>query len=202
MGSARGVALVVTMMALLVLVGLTGALIPLTSSETAIATHHLRAVQLLYAAEAAFEWAVQELQALDSWDAALAGSRRSALWEASTTHVLAGGATLDLVQAGAELQRRGAGASGAGRGLRWRLYAHGPLGAILPRDPSLGLLRAAVWLADDAAETDSDPLRDTNGAVLLHAAGVGPARARRAVQATLTRTAAGRVTVASWALVR
>ena len=101
------------------------------------------------------------------------------------------------------LVRRGAGASGAGRGLGWRLYAHGPLSAILPRDPSLGLVRVAVWLADDPAETDGDPLRDTNGVVLLHAAGVGPSLAQRAVQATLRRIApADRITLASWTLVR
>ena len=203
MGSTRGIALVVTLLALLVLVALTGALIPLTSSETAISAHHRRAAQTLYAAEAALEWVLQELQPVDSWDALLAGSRRSALWAGPTTQRLAGGATLDLGRMTVELQRRGAGASGAGRGLRWRLHAHGPLSAILPREPSLGLLRVAVWLADDPAETDDDPARDTNGVVLLHAAGVGPSLAQRAVQATLRRSdAADRVTLASWTLVR
>ena len=203
MGSTRGIALVVTLLALLVLVALTGALIPLTSTETAISAHHRRAVQTLYAAEAALEWALQELQPGDAWDAVLAGSRRSALWAGPTTQRLAGGAMLDLGRVTAELQRRGAGASGAGRGLRWQLYAHGPLSAILPRDPSLGLLRVAVWLADDPAETDGDPLRDTNGVMLLHAAAVGPSLAQRAVQASLRRTAAPeRITLASWTLVR
>ena len=202
MAGTRGIALIVTLLALLVLVALTGALIPLTSSETAISAHHRRAAQTLYAAEAAFEWVLQELQSTASWDAVLAGSRRSALWAGSTTRRLAGGATLDLGRLTVELQRRGAGASGAGRGLRWRLYAHGPLSAILPREPSLGLLRVAVWLADDPAETDGDPWRDTNGVVVLHAAGVGPALAQRAVQATLRRPAAGRITPASWTLVR
>ena len=203
MAGTRGIALIVTLLALLVLVALTGALIPLTSSETAISAHHRRAAQTLYAAEAAFEWVLQELQPATSWDAVLAGSRRSALWAGPTTQRLAGGATLDLGRLTVELQRRGAGASGAGRGLRWRLYAHGPLSAILPRDPSLGLLRVAVWLADDPAETDGDPWRDTNGVVVLHAAGVGPSLAQRAVQATLRRPAsAGRITPASWTLVR
>ena len=203
MGSTRGIALVVTLLALLVLVALTGALIPLTSSETAISAHHRRAAQTLYAAEAALEWTLQELQPVDSWDALLAGSRRSALWAGPTTQRLAGGATLDLDRVTVELQRRGAGASGAGRGLRSRLYAHGPLSAILPREPSLGLLRVAIWLADDPAETDGDPARDTNGVVLLHAAGVGPSLAQRAVQATLRRSdAADRITLASWTLVR
>ena len=202
MAGTRGIALIVTLLALLVLVALTGALIPLTSSETAISAHHRRAAQTLYAAEAVFEWVLQELQSTASWDAVLAGSRRSALWAGSTTRRLAGGATLDLGRLTVELQRRGAGASGAGRGLRWRLYAHGPLSAILPREPSLGLLRVAVWLADDPAETDGDPWRDTNGVVVLHAAGVGPALAQRAVQATLRRPAAGRITPVSWTLVR
>ncbi len=203
MGSPRGIALVVTLMALLVLVALTGALLPLTSTETAISAHHRRAVRTLYAAEAALEWALQELQPSTTWDAVLAGSRRSAVWAGPTTQRLAGGATLDLGRVTTELQNRGAGTSGAGRGLRWRLYAHGPLSAILPRDPSLGLLRFAVWLADDPGETDGDPLRDTNGVVLLHAVGVGPALAQRAVQASVRRTAAtNRITLVSWTLVR
>ena len=74
MGSTRGIALVVTLLALLVLVALTGALIPLTSSETAISAHHRRAAQTLYAAEAALEWALQELQPVDSWDACWRGA--------------------------------------------------------------------------------------------------------------------------------
>jgi hypothetical protein len=60
------------------------------------------------------------------------------------------------------------------------------LRALLPRDPTGGLLFVAVWIADDSAEADGDRFRDTNGSLVLHAAAFGPALAHRAVQATLT----------------
>ena len=202
-GQARGVALIVTLMALLVLVALTGALMPLTSSETAIAANHRLAFQTLYAAEAALERAIRELEAVTSWDDVLAGRRRAAVWDSQTTLRLADGAVLDLEVVTAALEGAGAGRSGAGRGLRWRLYASGPLSAVLPRDPSGGLLRAAVWVADDPADGDGDPLRDANGALVLHAAAIGPALAQRAVQATLTRPSPDqRPVVTSWTIVR
>ena len=191
------------MMALLVLVALTGALIPLTSSETAIAANHRLALQMQYAAEAVLERAVRELEDAPSLDDVLAGRRRSTVWDNRAELRLADGAVLDLSVETAVLTSAGAGRSGAGRGLRWRLYAHGPLGAVLPRDPTGGLLHAAVWVADDPADADGDPLRDANGILLLHAAAVGPALAQRAVQATLAwPAAAGRPVVTARAFVR
>lgn len=201
--NSRGAALIVTMMALLMLVALTGALMPLTSSETAIAANHRLAVQSLYAAEAALERAIRELEDAPSWDDVLAGRRQATLWDGQTTRSLADGAVLDLNAATDALADAGAGRSGAGRGLRWRLYAHGPLGAVLPQDPTGGLLHAAVWVADDPDDADGDPLRDANGILMLHAAAVGPALAQRAVQATLARPAADmRPVVTAWTVVR
>lgn len=203
MSDSRGAALIVTMMALLMVVALTGALMPLTSSETAIAANHRLAVQSLYAAEAVLERAIRELEAAPSWDDVLAGHRRATLWGDQTTRSLADGAVLDLNAATDALADAGAGRSGAGRGLRWRLYAHGPLGAVLPQDPTGGLLHAAVWVADDPDDADGDPLRDANGMLMLHAAAVGPALAQRAVQATLARAAPDqRPVVTSWTIVR
>ena len=89
----------------------------------------------------------------------------------------------------------------AGRGLRWQLYAHGPLGALLPVDPSNGLLFVAVWLADDPRRAETDSL-------VVHAAVRGPALTHRAVQATVRRRAMSQpatlppVVVVSWRLVR
>ena len=201
--NSEGVALIVTLMALLVLVALTGALIPLASSETAISANHRLALQTLYAAEAALERAIRELEAAPSWDDVLAGRQRAAVWEEQTTRRLADGALLDLNVETSALESAGAGGSGAGRGLRWRLYAHGPLSAVLPRDPTGGLLHTAVWVADDPADADADPLRDANGTVILHAAAIGPALAQRAVQATLTRPNPDqRPVVTSWTIVR
>ena len=203
MSDSRGVALIVTLLALLVLMALTGALMPLTSSETAVAANHRLALQMLYAAEAVLERAISELETVPSWDDVLAGRRRSPIWNNQTALRLADGAALDLEAETALLERAGAGRSRAGRGLRWRLYGHGALDTVLPRDPSGRLLRTAVWVADDPADGDGDPLRDANGAVLLHAAAIGPALAQRAVQATVSRPNPDLPpVVTSWTIVR
>ena len=143
----RGIALLVTMMASLILVGLVGALVPLVSTETAVAANHRRSVQALYAAEAGLEWVVGELgrpASRASWDAVLAGSRRSRFWEVTLESPLADGTVVDLRAATLELRRAGAGDRAAGRGLEWRLFAHGPLAAIVPVAPGYSVLRVAV----------------------------------------------------------
>ena len=216
----KGMALVVTLLVLLVVVALSGALIPLSSTETAIVANHRRAVQALYAAEAALEWAAQELRYVRSWDAVLAGRARSRLWTSASQIRLADGTQLDLRRATGELEQTGAGTSGAGRGLRWQLYASGSLGALLSVDPSNGLLFVVVWLADDSVYTDGNTEEDPSETLALHAAAFGPALAQRAVQATLVRAridspatvtdgigpvatpGPGRVSLRSWRLVR
>ena len=199
----RGAVLIVTMMALLLLVALTGALMPLTSSETAIAANQRLAVQSLYAAEAVLERAIRELEDIPVWDDVLAGRRRAMIWDDLASRTLADGALLDLDAATEALVRSGAGRGGAGRGLRWRLYARGPLGAVLPQDPTGGLLHAVVWVADDADDGDGDPQRDANGSLVLHAAAFGPALAQRAVQATVVRPAPDQPpVVTAWTVVR
>ena len=105
--SERGVVLVITMMALLVLVGLTGALIPLTSTETSIVANHRRAVQILYAADAALEWVIQDLQREPSWDSVLSGSRQSSLRVGGSQHRLADETLLDLERVTSELRSFG-----------------------------------------------------------------------------------------------
>jgi type II secretory pathway component PulK len=180
-------ALVVTMLALLVLTALTGALLPLTMTEVAIAANHRAAAVAHYGAEAAAEWTIQELQAVRSLDPVLAGRVRSARSPSSTQVRLPGGRVFDLQRATAELERFGAGSSGAGRGLEWRLYAAGPLRGLMPSDPSKGLLSFVVWIADDLAEIDGDSADDSNGTVVLQAATIGPTLAQRAVQVIVGR---------------
>ena len=180
-------ALVVTMMAMVVLLALTGALVPLASTETAIGANHRLAIQALYAAEAALEWAVHELRAAPDWDAVLAVTGRSPLAPSTRRVTLADGTVLDLRDATRRLERAGAGMASAGRGLRWTLYAQGPLAALVPVDPTNGLLIVAVWIGDSPIESDGDPLRDANDTLVVHAAVFGPMLTHRAVQATIRR---------------
>ena len=204
-------ALLATLMATLLLVALAGMLAPLSLIETAVGVNHRRAVQALYAAAAALELATAELGALADWSAALNGSARSAFRDATLTPAMPDGASIDLVAIAAGLRTGGAGSTAAGRGLEWRLFAHGRLSAWAAVPADYGPWFVAVWIADDAADPDADPALDGNDSIVAHAAAFGPRGARRAVQATLVRQfvtppapapVRTRVRLASWSVVR
>ena len=91
-----GIGLVVAMMAVLLMLGLAGAVIPLTTTETAVATNHRHSLQLLYAAEAALEVTISELGRLGAWDDVLRMGAASSLWSRATHVTLVDGIVLDL----------------------------------------------------------------------------------------------------------
>ena len=207
----RGIALIVTMMAALLLVALAGVLAPLAMIETAVGVNHRRSVQGLYAAEAALELATAELGSSPDWSGVLNGTFRSAFRSGGLAPAMPGGERIDLTVLTDRLRLRGAGPSRAGRRLEWRLFAHGPLGAWAPLPAGYGPWLVAVWIADDAADPDPDRQRDANDVIVAHAAAFGPRRAARAVQATLVRQTVSplppappvtRVRLVSWRIVR
>ena len=183
----RGAALVVALLLGLLLVALIAALVPLSTIETEVAANHRRAVEGLYAAEAAAALAAAELGGLPDWSVVLNGSVRSARWGASLAPTMPDGRTVDLATIAGLLGARGAGGDDAGRGLTWTLVAHGDLASWVGLPSGFGPWLVAVWVADDPADADGDPLVDSNGALVLHAAAYGPRGASRALQATLVR---------------
>ena len=204
-------ALIATLMAALLLVALAGVLAPLSIIETAVGVNHRRAVQGLYAAEAALELAAAELGSLPDWSAALNGSARSAFRGRTLAPAMPDGAVIDLIAIAGGLRASGAGSAAAGRGLDWRLFAHGRLSAWMPAPARYGPWLVAVWIADDAADPNPDSGVDGNDSIVAHAAAFGPRGARRAVQATLVRQSPPppvpppiltRVRLASWSVVR
>ena len=207
----RGIALIATMMAALLLVALAGVLAPLAMIETAVGVNHRRSVQALYAAEGALEMASAELGSIPDWSTVLNGSARSAFRSGALVRTMPDGARIDLPAVAGRLRSRGAGAGSAGRGLEWRLFAYGPLNAWAPVPAGYGPWLVAVWIADDAADPDPDRERDANDVVVAHAAAFGPRGAERAVQATLVRRTVSptpsappvsRVRLVSWRIVR
>ena len=68
MAGDRGVGLVIVMMVMLVIVGLTGPVMSLATTQTAVAANYRRSLELLYAAGAALELVVQDLGRAGSWE--------------------------------------------------------------------------------------------------------------------------------------
>ncbi len=194
----RGVALVVTMMATLVIVGMAAAVIPLTTTETAVVFNHRRSLQMLYAAEAALEWGTYELATV-RWDDALRGRARFSFWGGATIVRLVDGTTIDL----GDMTKSGwAGPRSESPDRRWQLVGFGPFSELVPGRISTPGIIVAVWIADDPDDPDGDPLRDANAVIELRAAAVGSAHTLRAIRASVHRQPGGHVWVSQWQVVR
>lgn len=209
-------ALIVTVLATGLLLGLGAALVLTTTVETGISANYREGLETLYAADAGIERVLLDLAAAPDWDAVLSGAARSTFVDgpAGGTRQIAGGATIDLT---VETNQLRCGATAAcstaamdaiaaerpwGRNNpRWQLYGSGQLVDASPgRIDSVTYI--AVWVADDPSENDADPLRDGQppfavdprnpgnpgrGLLALRGHAYGPAGARRAVQATVAR---------------
>jgi hypothetical protein len=197
--SEQGSALLVAIMATTVLLAFGSALLLVAQTETAIAASSLRQARASYAAEAALRQASADLQDLSDWTAALSGVTPSSLTDgSSTTRRSLGRMTVDLAEGTAGLNAASAGLPFGANNPRWLLYLWGAVDALLPQADWPGYV--AVWIADDAAETDGDPQRDGGdadargrGVVRLHAVAFDAAGARRTVEATVVRSPAGGV---------
>jgi hypothetical protein len=175
-------------------------LLSLSNTEVAIAANYRQSNELLYAAEAAADCALAELTRAASWSAVLSGATVSGFREATQTPVLASGERLDLAALTASLQS--ASDADARRGAnnpRWRLFVYQPLARIARSPLATGYVVA--WVADDATETDGDPLIDRNEVVTIRAQALGPHGTQRSVEATVAKDAVG-VTLLSWREVR
>ena len=192
----RGAVLVVVLVVLVALSGLAAAIVPLTTTEIAISADHRRAVQMHYAAESAVEYAIQELGMVADWHAALQG-RLTSQRGASGAVRLADGTVVDLASGNPATTGRVPLFNRDPSRLRWQLFLHAPFDQLTDHATE-GVLHVVVWIADDGGERDGDPLIDTNGTVVLHAACFGPAGAQRAVRVTARRRADGWVEAVSW----
>ncbi len=131
----------------------------------------------------------------------LAGSTRSGFTEGGLSPVLPDGAPLGLATATDDLQQETNRTGGWGPNTRvWRLYAYGPVSALVPGGAINNVNYVAVWVVDDLFETDGNPLVDENEVLTLHAVGYGPMNTRKVMEATLVRvsSAQGGVRWLSW----
>jgi hypothetical protein len=207
---ADGVALVITLMAMLLLTVLGIGLTLVTSSETIIAGNFRTSAEALYAADAGLERVIDDLAGAPDWNQLLDGTVQSSFIDGppSGSRRLPNGSTVDLVRAAnlancqkiascsaAELNAVTAEHPWGANNPRWQLYGYGPLNNLLPAGSIDSTFYVVVFVADDPSENDGDPLRDGasqanpgSGVVALRAEAFGPRSARKVVELTVAKT--------------
>jgi hypothetical protein len=192
-----GTALIVVLMSMMLLTALGLAVVMVSNTEARIAANYRNSQEALYAADAAAERVVQDLLMIPRWNDMLAGTVKSAFVDgtATGTKVLPGGGSLVLCCGTGDASATGrlqaatdAGASWGANHPVWQLVAWGPLQDLLPNVIESSIY-VAVWVADDPAETDDNPLADVNGMLTVHAEAFGPSGTRKVIEVTVARTA-------------
>ena len=212
----RGIALLAALI-VMAIVGAMGLGLALTTSlEPLAAANYEASRSARLAAEAGVAIAVHELGGLADWNLVLAGQTVSAVLEQGDIDLdLPDGtrAGLEELTARATCGRPGAcsdserTAFSAARpwgpnNPRWTVFGHGRLDRLVPQGAGLPPLVVVVWIADDPADVDANPLADSGvgpggewrpgGCVLaVRAEAFGPRFAHRAVVATVARPAPG-----------
>lgn len=170
----RGVALIISLLAMMLMMALGTALVLTTMTETKIAGNYRGGAESLYAADAAVERVMQDILTVPNWDDILSGSVTSAFIDGgpSGERVLPDGTKIDLTQAtnvarcgkltctDAELNALTDERPWGKNNPRWQLYAYGPLEDMLPTGTITSRQYVIVWIADDPSENDEDPLKD------------------------------------------
>lgn len=193
----QGGAILLALGAILVISALGVGLIVVSNTERLIAANFHAAAETRYAVDAVLERALVDVRRAPDLSAVLRGDVGPTFADASLQPQAPWGATLDLTAISAALQAASdAAGSGNPNRPRWRLLAYGPLARLSAGGSIRSALYVAAWVADDPGEIDGDPLRDSNGAVVLAALALGPVRARRTARATVTGP--GVVRVLAW----
>jgi len=192
----RGTALIIALMAMMLLTALGAAVIMVSNTESLISAHYRNGQEALYAADAATERVVQDLLMVPRWNDILTGVAQSSFVDGDTTSSKTlpdGGDTFHLCcgtnSATGQLQYETDILNLWGpNNPQWKLFAWGPMKDILPNSDIDSPMYVAVWIADDPAEIDGNPLADVNGTLTLHAEAYGPGGTRKVVEVTVART--------------
>jgi len=218
-GSEKGIALVFSLLALLMLSALGAGLVMTTSTEAAIGGNFRAATEARYAARAVAQRAVLDMQTQTSWDGMLAGIELSAFADGLPwgPRQLPGSIAIDLTEitsmancgqaapcSVAAMASNRPGRPWGANNPRWRPYAWGPLSAFEGGPRPNGDYFVIALVGDDGAENDGDPETDgaslTNpgsGRILVRGLAIGPRNIRSAVELTAARLANGAVNVLS-----
>jgi hypothetical protein len=165
----HGVALVLTLMSIVLLLTLGGALIVVTSTETTIAARFRDGLEAFYAADAGIARAVVDLRTAD-WDAARAGTSRSSFADNG----------FDLAAARRDLD-------GVAEERDWHPFAYGQFSDLVPGAAADGRLSVVLWVAAEPSSADN---QDENQ-IVVRSHAYGPKGIRRMVEATVRQTVDG-----------
>ena len=198
-----GIALIVALMSLLLMSALGAALILTTTTETKIASNYAAAEEGLYSADAGVERSMQDLLTVPDWNTILAGATTSAFIDGSSggSRTLPAGGSLNLTQvvnmancgkldscSAADMTAITADRPWGANNPRWQLYAYSSMNDVIPTGTVNSPYYIVVMVADDAAETDGDPTKDTNGVLAMRAEAFGPSNAHKVIEVTVART--------------
>jgi len=187
----RGHALVGALAAATFLLVSTGALVVISSSEERIAASYRDVAVTRYAAEAAAERMLLDLQSVTTWDDVLSGAVRSSVASGPEEWRLATGTRVAVApETGALSARLQAAYPLAGNTPVPRLFGWGAIDDLLPGAiaPATNLY-FAVWISDDEGEVDGDPAHDGNARVRVHSLAVSSAGARHEIDTVVARVA-------------
>jgi hypothetical protein len=193
----RGSALIVALMATMLLSALGLTLVLMSNTETQISANFRNSQEALYAADAAVERVVQDLLLIPRWNDILAAgspaqvsATPSGFFDTTTSPTIpASGQMINLITATQKMQSASDTLNLWGpNNPTWRLFASGQLAAMLPNNVIDSQMYMAVWVADDPADNDGNPLVDSNGTVTLHAEAYGPGGTRKVLEVTVART--------------
>ncbi|HVH55993.1 MAG TPA: hypothetical protein VM791_07050 [Vicinamibacterales bacterium] len=192
----RGAALLIAITLVLIVVAIAAAVSVTSRTETLIAASFREGKEMLYAAEGAIALAVRDLDAAADWNQVLSGAASSFTDGASIgSRSLPGGVTITLCcgtgSVSDDVQQRAHGGRDWGADTpQWKMFAWGPAADWLPAGRLFTPVYVAVWVGDDPADGDGNPVLDANGILLLHAVALGVSGGRRAVEAVVQRPAA------------
>jgi len=211
--ASRGSAMMVAV-ALLMLVSAIGlGLVLTTSLEPAMAAASESSLVALYGAEAGVSVAAVELADIADWNTVLAGMRRSSTFDANPDGglTLPDGTAADLraftntltcghaeTCTGSEMDAFSTARPWGPNNPRWQLFGAARLDGLLADEAGIAPCAIVIWVADDPAEIDGNPLRDMgllpngspgpgSGLLLVRADGFAARSAHRTVLATVAR---------------
>ena len=180
-----GTALLGVLMVTTLLATLSAAAVLVVMTESMASANHGAAQQALYAADAALEQTLSEVQAAD-WRTLPGVAVSGRLRGGALTPRAPDGAVLDLAQLAAARQAESDAAFGISPDRPvWRLFGHAPLSDLTPAGAVVPPAYLLVWMADDGDERDGEPGRDSNDVLFVRVEAFGASHAHRSIEATL-----------------